>query len=107
MITIEPVSKQNAKEIYDYETDNREFELGYRIGENHQGKGYASEAVRNLTKLAFDSYGIDYIQALTSPNNIASQIILIKNGFAFIKRIPNDVEVNGAFEDSIVFERVR
>lgn len=88
-------------------TYNRAFELGYRIGEAHQGKGYASEAVKILTKLAFDTYGIDYIQALTSPNNIASQIILIKNGFSFIKRIPNDVEVNGAFEDSIVFERVR
>ncbi len=86
---------------------NRAFEVGYRIGEAHQGKGYASEAVRQITKLALDTYGIDYIQALTAPNNIASQIILIKNGFAFIKRIPNDVEVNGAFEDSIVFERVR
>lgn len=86
---------------------NRAFELGYRIGEAHQGKGYASEAVRQLITLAFDTYGIDCIQALTSPNNIASQIILIKNGFAFIKRIPNDVEVNGVFEDSIVFERVR
>lgn len=88
-------------------TYNRAFELGYRIGEAHQGKGYASEAVKILTKLAFDTYGIDYIQALTSPNNIASQIILIKNGYVFIKRIPNDVEVNGVFEDSIVFERVR
>ena len=171
MTTIEPVSKQNAKEIYKFEVENRAFfestlpsrgdnyyviehfentidsicedqksenlymniirnasnemvgrinlfpiqmephnrafELGYRIGEAHQGNGYASEAVRQLTKLAFDTYGIDYIQALTSPNNIASQIILIKNGFAFIKRILNDVEVNGAFEDSIVFERVR
>ena len=171
MITIEPVSKQNASEIYKFENENRAFfestlpsrgddyyvpsnfeniidsiceeqqaevlymniirnesnemvgrinlfpiqtepynrafELGYRIGEAHQGKGYASEAVKILTKLAFDTYGIDYIQALTSPNNIASQIILIKTGYVFIKRIPNDVEVNGAFEDSIVFESVR
>src|SRR3990167_3876743 len=143
MITIEPVTKQNANEIYKFEIENRAFfestlpsrgddyyaasnfesiidsicedqksenlymniirnesnemvgrinlfpiqmepynrafELGYRIGEAHQGKGYGSEAVKQLVKLAFDTYGIDYIQALTSPDNIASQIILIKN----------------------------
>lgn len=86
---------------------NTAFELGYRIAEKHQGKGYASEAVKQLLQLAFNDYDVDYIEALTSPKNVASQIILLKNGFSFVKRIQNDVSVNGVFEDSVVFERTK
>lgn len=89
------------------EGHSRAFELGYRIAEKHQGKGYATEAVKQLMHLAFEVFEIDCVQALTAPHNLASQNILIKNDFAFIKRIPNDVEVNGVFEDSVVFERVK
>ncbi len=87
-----------------HEKYNRAFELGYRIAEKHQGKGYATSSVKALIKIAFKEYEIECIQALTSPKNAASQIILIKNGFSFVTKIPNDVEVNGIFEDSIVFE---
>lgn len=168
MVTIEPVSLENAEEIYKFEVDNRSFfelslpsrgddyyvlvnfkniineiiddqnkgslfmniirneqdemvgrinlfpieherfncafELGYRIGEKHQGKGYASEAIKIVTQHAFSSLGLDCIQALTSQKNLASQRVLAKNGFEFIKIIRKDVEVNGIWEDSVVFE---
>lgn len=88
----------------EHERFNRAFELGYRIGEKHQGKGYASEAIKIVCQQAFSSLGLDCIQALTSQKNLASQKVLAKNGFEFIKIIQNDVEVNGIWEDSVVFE---
>lgn len=90
-----------------HEKYNRAFELGYRISEKHQGKGYATESVNKLINIAFNEYAIECIQALTSPKNVASQIVLTKNGFSYVTRLKNDVEVNGIFEDSVVFEKIQ
>lgn len=85
---------------------SRAFELGYRIGEDFQGRGYATQAAGLLIEKAQTLYGIDVLQAATSPENVKSQQVLIKNGFHFVKRIENDIEYNGQFEDSLLYYRV-
>lgn len=84
----------------------RAFELGYRIGENFQGKGFATQAAALLIEMAQTHYDIDVLQAATSPENLKSQKVLIKNGFHFVKRIENDIEYNGRFKDSLLYYRV-
>lgn len=81
----------------------RTFELGYRIGERHLMKGYGKKAVKMLLDKAFGEYGIEVIEAASSPNNIGSQIILLRNGFEFVRRIKDDIEVKGQLEDSVIF----
>jgi ribosomal-protein-alanine N-acetyltransferase len=81
-------------------------ELGYRMGEEHQGKGYATRAVKLVLDEAFNKHKLHRIEAGTSPNNIGSQIVLIKNGFQFTGRNSKYIYKNGEWCDSIFFERV-
>ncbi len=92
---------------FPHENYLRAFELGYRIGEVHKNKGYASQAVRDVLTKGFYQHHIEYIRAATAPKNIASQIVLLRNGLSYVKKIERDIEVNGIYEDSLVYARVR
>jgi [ribosomal protein S5]-alanine N-acetyltransferase len=81
-------------------------ELGYRIGERHQGKGYATRAVGLVLGEAAGKHKLHRIEAGTSPGNIGSQIVLIKNGFQFTGRNNKYHYINGKWEDSINFEKI-
>ena len=81
-------------------------ELGYRIGEKHQGKGYATNAVKLILDEAVNNHKLHRIEAGTSPDNIGSQIVLIKNGFQFAGRYNKFFYQNGKWHDSINFENV-
>ncbi|WP_026475985.1 GNAT family N-acetyltransferase [Alkaliphilus transvaalensis] len=81
-------------------------ELGYRIGEAYQGKGYGTKAVKLILKEAVDTHKLHRVEAGTSPDNIGSQIVLIKNGFQFTGRNNKYIYQNGRWEDSVNFEKV-
>lgn len=81
-------------------------ELGYRIGEKYNKKGYATKAVKLVLEEAFEKHKLHRVEAATSPNNIGSQIVLIKNGFQFVGRAHKHINVNGIWNDSIFFERL-
>ena len=81
-------------------------ELGYRIGEEHQWKGYATSAVKLILDKAVNNHKLHRIEAGTAPNNIGSQIVLIKNGFQFVGRYNKYIYKNGKWCDSIFFERI-
>ena len=81
-------------------------ELGYRIGEEHQGKGYATSAVKLILDEAVNNHRLHRMEAGTSPDNIGSQIVLIKNGFQFVGRYNKYIYKNGKWCDSIYFERI-
>ncbi len=81
-------------------------ELGYRIGEKHQGKKYATSAVRFVLDEAANKHKLHRIEAGTSPDNIGSQIVLIKNGFQFTGRCNKYIYYNGKWHDSIDFEKI-
>lgn len=82
-------------------------EIGYRIGEKHNGKGYATNAIKLLVSEAFATHGLQKLEAGTSPNNVGSQIALLKNGFRFVAKSSELIKVNEHFEESVLFERVR
>jgi ribosomal-protein-alanine N-acetyltransferase len=56
-------------------------ELGYRVAERAAGRGVASAAVRELSRLAASRYGLRTLRAATSHANIASQRVLTNNDF--------------------------
>lgn len=56
-------------------------EIGYGINDEHQGKGYATEAVRAAVKWALQQPGVTRVEAETEPDNKASQRVLEKCGF--------------------------
>ena len=56
-------------------------EIGYGILPRFQGRGYATEAVKAVTKWALSQPGVRCITAETEANNAASQKVLAKAGF--------------------------
>ena len=56
-------------------------EIGYGMAEEHQGCGYATEAVSALADWALHQPGVSCVTAQTEASNIASQRVLQKSGF--------------------------
>ena len=80
-------------------------ELGYRIGEAHCGKGYASEAVRLVLARAFDELGLIRVEAIARPENEGSVRVLLRNGFTQYGRTSRSFELGGQWYDRLHFER--
>ena len=89
------------------ENNRKTAELGYRIGENVSNLGYASEAVKLVLDKAFNTYALNKIIAGTATGNLASQRVLIKNGFTFSRIIENDLQIHNEWVHTVVFEITR
>ncbi len=57
-------------------------EIGYGILDEHQGQGYATEAVKAVAAWALQHPEVAAVEAETEPGNAASQRVLEKCGFA-------------------------
>ena len=55
--------------------------LGYDLNKAYWGKGIITEAIQAVLKYAFEIEKIHRIEAQTDPKNLASQKVLLKNGF--------------------------
>ena len=61
--------------------ENGVAEIGYGILEEHQGQGYATEAVQAACRWAFGHGSVKSLEAETDAGNTASQRVLQKCGF--------------------------
>lgn len=61
--------------------DQGRAELGYGTYEEHQGKGYMTEAVGAIVQWALAQSGVQSVVASTEKQNIPSFRVLEKNGF--------------------------
>jgi [ribosomal protein S5]-alanine N-acetyltransferase len=82
-------------------------QLGYRIGEAHQGRGHATRGVAHVLLEAFDEWRLHRVEASTAARNVASQIVLLRNDFEFYGRARRSLLVHGTWVDSVCFERHR
>ncbi len=62
-----------------------EVELGYLIAQPYWGRGIATEASTVCLDCGFRRLGLDFIAAVTVPENVASQRVLQKLGFKFLR----------------------
>lgn len=81
-------------------------EIGYRIGGASSGLGLATRAVELVAEQAFAVYGLHRLEAATSPRNIGSQLVLLRNGFEYYGRARSSIRLHGAWQDSLLFDRV-
>jgi ribosomal-protein-alanine N-acetyltransferase len=56
--------------------------LGYRVAQDVAGRGVATAAVQELCQVAARRYGLHTLRAATNLDNVASQKVLTKAGFA-------------------------
>lgn len=80
--------------VIDIDETRKTGHVGYRVGQRFIGKGIASKALKLLLDAASEM-GLKTIQAKTTTNNKASQIVLEKNGFTLIATRNEEFEFAG------------
>jgi RimJ/RimL family protein N-acetyltransferase len=83
------------------------FEVGFYIVPEERGKGYGTEAMKQLVRLVFEKYNTQTIVAGTSSLNLSSQRALEKSGFKGVGTLRKTLFRNGQWEDSIIYQVLR
>ena len=61
-----------------------DIEIGWHLGRDYWGNGYATEGGRNMIEIAFCEVGIHELSAVTSPDNIRSQKVARRLGMVHV-----------------------
>lgn len=64
-----------------WDQDNRHADVGFILGRDHWGQGFAQEAVRRLLSFGFDEMNLHRVEADVDPDNAASLVLLDRLGF--------------------------
>ncbi len=93
--------------IHGIDRSNGIGEIGYLIGRPYRGRGYATEAVGALVRVAFGPLGLHRVEARVFPGNSRSERVLRKQGFRREGRLREPVRKGGRSLDVIVYGRLR
>ena len=80
-------------------------DLGYLVDAGHCGRGYATEAVHQLLRIAFGELRLHRVQAAVMPSNTASLHVLARTGFREEGLALRYLCINGAWEDHRILAR--
>ena len=75
--------------------------LGYYLGQEHNGRGYTTEAIRLVLDYAFRDLKLHRIEAGVMPHNAGSIRVLEKVGFEREGLSKKNVRINGEWEDHL------
>jgi RimJ/RimL family protein N-acetyltransferase len=77
--------------------------LGYAVRADRWGKGYATDAARQMIAFAFNELGLHRVSAAIGPDNAASIAVVRKLGMQPEGRLRDHVYTNGAWRDSLLY----
>jgi RimJ/RimL family protein N-acetyltransferase len=83
----------------------RQAEVGYWIGPEARREGGATAAVLALTAWGFAALGLLEVQLITARENLASQGVAHKAGFALSHVLPDECRDGDALVDGLAFAR--
>jgi [ribosomal protein S5]-alanine N-acetyltransferase len=78
--------------------------LGYWVSQADNGRGFATTAVGDIMRVAFDGLGLHRIEAGTLLDNVASQRVLERNGFVRFGVAPGYLNIAGAWQDHALYQ---
>lgn len=78
--------------------------LGYRVGQEHQGRGVAKGAVRLALQQAFSELALWRVEATSRPENPASVKVLLANGFRQFGHAKRCFQLGANWYDLLHFE---
>ena len=79
--------------------------IGYILNEEYWNLGIMKEAIDAMCNVAFKYYEVDFIKARYISSNIASEKVLLANGFVKVGVITNGFLKNGVYYDLIICEK--
>ncbi|MCG8548714.1 MAG: GNAT family N-acetyltransferase [Alphaproteobacteria bacterium] len=81
--------------------------IGYWMGECYAGRGYMSEAVVLVLSFAFDTLGLNRVEAACLPHNSASRHLLVKLGFREEGLARRYLCIDGRWQDHVTHAILR
>lgn len=84
-------------------------EMGYSLGYEYWGKGYMTEAAKEVIRYGFEELGLDIIGICTSDFNKRSQSVIKKCGFKYdgTIRMTYKTALDGTIRDSMCFSLLK
>lgn len=88
---------------FNVNTRNRSAEIGYLIGPDYRGHGYASDALTLLLNYLFHDLKLNRVHAQTGAFNGASISLLVRHGFQLEARLRQHHDVDGTLHDDLIY----
>ncbi|MEG0258383.1 MAG: GNAT family N-acetyltransferase [Lysinibacillus sp.] len=87
--------------------ENARAEIGYDIGKEYWGKGYAPEGIGSLLNYAFETLEINRVEAKVEPANVNSIKVLQKLNFTFEGTLRQFEKSKGNFIDINIYSLLK
>lgn len=78
-------------------------EMGYWLAEPYWGQGIITNLIGQMIEYGFNTWDIDRIYARPFGSNIASQLVLKKNGMKLEAKLEQTLWKNNRYEDELIF----
>ena len=78
--------------------------MSYWVAPDNNGRGYAHDAARLMTTLAFGDLGLHRVQAETLTHNTRSQHVLRDVGFTRYGLAPHYLKIAGMWQDHVMYQ---
>ena len=92
---------------YRIKPENYRAEIGYMLLPEFHGKGFATEAIKAATAYGFDDMHLHSIEAVIAPENTASEMVLIKNGYVKEAHFLENEFYEGKFLDTVIYSLLK
>ncbi|VEU80741.1 GNAT family N-acetyltransferase [Haploplasma axanthum] len=89
-----------------YQAVNGIAEVGYALDDLYWNKGYMTEALEGLIKHAFNDLKLNKLTCGHEKNNLASQRVILKNGFKFKEIDDSRIFANADIKEVYTYELV-
>jgi RimJ/RimL family protein N-acetyltransferase len=83
--------------------DHGQGEIGYTLHPDHQGHGYATEASREMLRLAFNELGLHRVVGRLEPRNVPSGRVLERLGMRREAHLVENEWVKGEWQSEYVY----
>lgn len=93
--------------IHFSESDNDQTEIGCTLDKSFQGKGYATEALKQVIAFLFNDLNKNKIITSIDPRNIKSINLVEKTGFKKEALFEKSLLINGELVDDLIYSILR
>jgi RimJ/RimL family protein N-acetyltransferase len=83
--------------------EHSQGEVGFIVHPDHQGHGYATEATRELLRIAFEDLKLHRVTGHLEPRNLASARVLEKLGMRREAHLVDNEFVKGEWQSELVY----
>jgi len=90
--------------LYNLDKENNRAKIGYWLGRDYRGKGYASETVKKMIEFGFKELNLNKLSAKALLENEKSNRLLEKLGFRMVGIKKKDKKNGNDYLDTAIWE---